>query len=401
MPEAPDAWADIAQLVELSRPSPVGLLDPPPPPRRRLWRIAVRFLLLVVLPTTLAGTYYAVFAADRYVAEAQFVVRKPNAPMRPTVPSLGSFDEGPKAFGSDNSYAVRDYLLSRDAMRLAVDRGGLRSDLERASHDPLWAYPSLFNGHSDEKLYRLYQSLVSVDYESTSGVTTLTVQAFTPQAARRIADTLMQGGENLVNSLNNRAREDAVRVAEAEVERTKEQARQAQAAVTAFRNREAMVDPLLLAKNVLGTIGGLTVQQADASTQLDVLRQASPNSPQIAPLRMRLKALQQQIDSERAILAGGPGSYAPRIAEYERLTLEEVFATKSFISALALLEMARVDTLRQQDFLDQVVVPDVADEAAYPRRIVWTSAVFIAGLLMFWVFRPAPPPSRRPTLPNA
>jgi capsular polysaccharide transport system permease protein len=404
MPEAPDAWADIVQLVELSRPGSIGLLDPPPPPPpepSRFWRTALRFLLLVVLPTVVAGLYFAVFAADRYLAEAHFVVRKPNAPMRSAGPSLGSFDEGPKAFGGDDSYAVRDFLLSRDAMRLVIDRAGLRADLERAGHDPFWAFPGLLNGSSNERLYRLYKSLVSVDYETTTGVTTLRVQAFSPDAARRIADTLMAGGEDLINTLNNRARGDAVRVAEAEVERTKAKARQALAAVTAFRNRESMVDPLALAKGVFATIAGLTAQQAEAATQLDVLRQASPNSPQIAPLRMRLAALQRQIDEQRGILAGGDDSFTPRIAEYERLSLEEKFAAKSFVSALSLLELARLDMLRQQAYLDPVVTPHAADEEAYPYRLAWTGAILFSGLLLFWVFRPTPPPARRRALRNA
>ena len=168
--------------------------------------MALRFLLLVVLPTAVAGLYFVVFAADRYVADAHFVVRKPNSPMRSAGPSLGSFDEGPKAFGSDDSYAVRDYLLSRDAMRMVIDKAGLRADLERAAHDPLWAFPGLFNGSSDEQLYRLYKSLVSVDYETTTGVTTLRVQAFNPEDARRMARYLMTSGESLLNNAEHASR---------------------------------------------------------------------------------------------------------------------------------------------------------------------------------------------------
>jgi capsular polysaccharide transport system permease protein len=396
MPEAPDAWADVIQIAELSRPSRVGARATPLPlpAPRRFWRMAARFLLLVVLPTTLAGTYFTMVAAERYVTEARFLVRKPNAPA-PTPGMDLSLAEGPKGIGSDDAYAVRDFLLSRDAMQLVLDKAGLRADLTLGAHDPLWRFPGPLTGRSDEDLYRLYQSLVSVDYESSTGLTTLRVQAFNPEDAQRIAATLMTGGEALLNRLNDRARSDALRVAETEVARSRDRARQALAAVTAFRRREAVVDPTQLAQTVLSTIGALSLQLVEASTQLDMTQQSSPNSPQLAPLRSRIRALQRQIDHERGTLAGGDHSYAPRIAEYERLSLEREFAEKSFISALSLQEMAQLDASRQQDYLERVVTPQVSDEAAYPRRLRWTGSIFLAGLAVFWLFRPPATPAAK------
>ena len=398
MPEAPDAWADVIQLVELSRPSRVGAFDAPPPPPapRRRWGTALRFLLLVVLPTALAGSYFSFIAVDRYVTEARFVVRKPNAPERSPGATL-SLEEGPKSLGGDDSYAVQDFLQSRDAMHLALDRGGLRTALDRGIHDPLWKFPGPLTGRTDEDLYRLFQSLVGVDYQSTTGVTTLRVQAFEPADAQRIASVLMQGSEDLLNRLNDRARGDAMRVAEAEVARSQERARQAQDAVTAFRRRESVIDPTQLAQTVLKTIGALSQQKVETETQLDMTQQASPNSPQIAPLRSRARALQRQIDRERATLAGADSSYAPQIAEYEKLTLEREFAVRSFVSALSMLEMARIDTQRQQDYLDPVVEPRVADDATYPRSLLWTSLIGLGGLLVFWLFRPRVPAVRGQT----
>ena len=61
----------------------------------------------------------------------------------------------------------------------------------------------------------------------------------------------------------------------------------------------------------------------------------------------------------------------------------------------------RFETLRQQDYLDPVVAPQAPDEAAYPYRFAWIGAILFAGLLLFWVFRPAPPPSRRRALLTA
>ncbi len=126
----------------------------------------------------------------------------------------------------------------------------------------------------------------------------------------------------------------------------------------------------------------------DTRAQLEVTRQASPHSPQIPLFRERVTALQQQIDHERGSLAGDDRSLAPRIAEYERLTLQRSFAERSYVSALALLEAARLDALRQQAYLEQVVEPRAADEARYPWRLRWIFGTFLAGCVVFRMFRP-------------
>jgi capsular polysaccharide transport system permease protein len=390
-PEAPDAWADIIELAEVSRPTP-GLSFAEPPRAaarpRRLSRAAFRFLLLVILPTLLTGSYFVLVAADRYVSEAKFVVRKPGGLGTGAAAGL-SVEEGPKGFGSDDSYVVRDFMLSRDAMRLAEEKAGLRTMLARPLGDPLWRFPGMLTGWSEEHLYREYKSLVSVDYESSTGLTTLRVQAFDSGQARQIATVLIDGAETLLNGLNDRARADLLRVAEAEVERSRGAARQAQERLTEFRTRESVIDPTQLSETVLKTIASLSLQAVESAAQLDVTMQASQYSPQIAPLRARVRALQSQIDQERAVLAGGDASFAPKIAEYERLTLERDFADKSFVSALSVLESARLDAMRQQAYLERVVEAGVADDPLYPRRVIWTGSAFLGGLAIFWLFRPS------------
>jgi len=386
-PEAPDAWADIIQPANMSRLEPLYLPPAAAVARGGGSRPVRRFALLVALPTLLSCVYFGFVAADRYVTESHFVVRKPNASGRGASQGL-SIEEGPKGFGGDDSFAVRDYLLSRDAMRLVVDQADLRGVVDKAGHDWAWRFPGPLTGHSDEALYKLYQSLVGIDYDSSTGVTTLRTQAFRADDARRMASVLMTGAEALINRLNDRARTDAIRLGEREVARSQAEALAAQGRVTAFRDREAVIDPTQMSQTVLGTIATLSLELVDARAQLEVTVQASPNSPQIPPLRAKLAALQQQIGQERASLAGDSKSLAPRIAEYERLMLLRGFAEKSFVSSLGLLEGAHLDALRQQAYLEQVVAPRAADEARYPWRGRWIVGTFLAGLAVFRMFRP-------------
>lgn len=345
-------------------------------------------LSLVVLPTALAGFYFGFVAPDRFVAEARFIVRKPAsigaAAFTPVSP------EQTLQSGDEDAYAVRDFILSRDGMQAALDHGGLRAAIGRSGWDPLWRFPGMVNGDTQEQLYRYYLDIVTVAHEVSTGVSTLRVEAFAPEDARRIATGLTDAGEALLNQLQMRARQDAIRVATAEVSRQRDLATAAQQALTAFRTREAVVDPALLAQTVLGTITALSLQVVEASAQLDLLQHASGRSPQIPPLRARAAALQAQIDRERATLAGTDKSFAPRIAEYERLVLLRDFAVRNFIAALTGLETARLDALHQRVYLERVVQPRAADQAAYPYRVLSILVIFCVGLLAYRLCRPEP-----------
>ena len=384
MPDAPDAWTDLTELRELSRPLAVPAAVRPRRDRRTLWRV----LLVAVLPALLAAGYFDLIAVDRYVAEAHFVVREPNAPGR-MMPMGGALADLPKSTGSENAYAVHDFIRSRDGLALLQGRLDLRALLRPAAGDPLWRFPGPLLGHDQEDLYRYYRRLVTLDYNSSTNVSTLTVQAFRPDDAVRIADILIGGAETLLNRMNERARADAIRVAEAEVTASRAEALAAEDAMTEYRNREQVVDPLQLSQTVLATISKLTEDLVTAAAEFDVAVHEAPHSPQLPALRGRIEALQTQIDHERGVLAGSDRSLAPRIGAYERLLLLRGFAEKRYVSALTLLETARLDAERQAAYLERVVTARPPDQARYPFRLLWPVATLLVGLLLVRLFRPA------------
>lgn len=381
-PEAPDSWVELIQLEDLSRSTPRGTTRARRSGPSRGRKIAVRFMLLVLLPTALTTLYFGFLAADRYVSEATFVVRQPGMPNRLGTQVI-STEESPKAASGEDSYAIHDYILSRDAMRLVIDKADLKGALREGGDDWFWRFPSFLASDSDEALFRRYQSLVSIDFESSTGLTVLRAQGFRPEAAQRMAQVLMQGAEDLLNRLNARSRRDALRIAQEEAEQTRAGATAADGRLTAFRNRIGIADPLAQAKQVLETISVLTMDKVATATQLDIALQAAPNSPQIAPLRSRVRALQVQIDEEKATLAGKDAKLTPYLEEYERLSLQREFAQKTYLAALAGLRSAEMDVRRQQSYLEPVVMPDRPDRAAYPWRKAWIASVFLCGMFVF------------------
>lgn len=327
-------------------------------------------LLTFVLPSVIAVLYYGLIAADRYTSEAQFVVRSPSRTTIDQITSVIPTNTGTER-SSDEASAVHQFVRSRDAVELLVREADLRAVLSRPESDPIWRFPGWFTRDLREKLFSRYLDFVSIKQDSGTGISTLTVQSFRPEDSVKVAQVLLQGSEALVNRLNERARRDTIRAAEAEVETAKERAFQRREELTAFRTRAGTVDPAKSSQNLLETIGKLSFEVAQVNAQLAEAQRNSPQGPQITGLRNRIQAIEQQIAEEKRQIGGSAQALAPIIAEYERLVLEREFADRALASALSSLENARIESQRQQLYLERVVEPHAADYPSQPKRVMW------------------------------
>ena len=106
----------------------------------------------------------------------------------------------------DDTYSVHDYVLSRDALAELDQKLALRKIYSSPEIDPVSRFTSLDWDSSFESFYRYYKRRVSVDYDTVSSITVLTVRAYTAEDARKVNDLLLLMGERLVNQLNARRR---------------------------------------------------------------------------------------------------------------------------------------------------------------------------------------------------
>jgi capsular polysaccharide transport system permease protein len=288
----------------------------------------------------------------------------------------------------DDAYAVRDFLLSRDAMHALAGRVDLPAIYRRDGPDPLARYPSPLFPATDEGFYRYFGNRVAAIVNTSTGLTTLRVEAFKPADAALVAETLLELSEGLVNKLNTRMQEDAVRVAAAEMARAEKNRIDKQVAVTAFRNRELVLDPAASSAMVVELIGKLSADLAGVRTQIGETEAGSPSSPQLATLRQRAAAIEHQIRTERQRVAANSDGLADKIEQYERLVLEQEFSVQILAQSVAAMELARTEARRQQLFLERVVEPGVPDEALEPRRwrLIWTVFGFnVIGAGVIWL----------------
>lgn len=209
---------------------------------RKLGRL---FWLTVLAPTMLAIAYFGFFASDVYVSESRYVVRSPEKPQKAGLGML----LGSAGFGAANEEvrAAQGFIESRDALRAINSDEFARQAWSKDSVSVFDRFDPLGWSGSFEELYQFYGGKVDAAYDAETGITVLTVRAFSADEAKTINSRLLQNAEKLVNQvnqLNERGRNDLVRFAEQEVAEAKKQAAEAAQNLAAYRNRKGVIENL-------------------------------------------------------------------------------------------------------------------------------------------------------------
>lgn len=351
--------------------------------KHRLARVNRLFLLTVAAPTALATIYFGLVASDVYVSESRIVVRSPE---KQVATGLGALLKGAGfSRAQDDSYTVRDYVLSRDALREIDETLGVGKAFSSDTVDRVSRFGGLDFDTSFEALHRYYQNKVSVQQDSASSITTLNVRAYTAQDAQSINQKLLELSEGLVNRLNERGRQDLISSAAAEVAEAEKKSKVAALALSAYRNAKGVVDPERQATVQLQQVAKLQDELIATKTQLAQLRTFTPQNPQIPALEKRASTLQAEMDAETNKVTGGERSLANKAAEFQRLALDREFADRQLASALASLEQARNEAQRKQVYIERIAQPSLPDVALEPRRIRSILATFVLGLVAWGV----------------
>ncbi|MFN6961818.1 MAG: hypothetical protein ACK4N6_06205 [Rhodocyclaceae bacterium] len=364
------------------------------PPRRSLRLVLSRRLaslllfLLALSPTLAGGVYFGLVATDRYVSEAQFVVRSAS---RTT--GTGGFTAFLQMVGisrsQDDTFAVHDFISSRDAILKLMERVPLREMYGNPEADAVSVYPNLLYGETLEHFHRYLKWRIEVSYNSNTSISTLKVQAFKPEDAKRIADALLDLSEQLINQMNGRIREDSVRFASDEVRRSEERMVAAQLAITDFRNREVTLDPTSSSVHVMELVARLAGELSNANALLAEVTASSPSSPQLPALQRRVDAIREQMAVERGRISHSSDGLAEKIARFEQLTLEREFSSRALGAAITALDNARSEARRQQLYLERVAGPSLADQPLEPQRHFLIATLFVLNLIalmIVWLF---------------
>jgi capsular polysaccharide transport system permease protein len=355
-------------------------------PRRKSWLVKHRWLALFVgLPTAAATIYYGLIASPIYVSQSSFVIKSPAQKSVPTLSLANLVQTSGLSAGQEQTKEVLEYVRSRDALKDLVRGTDVRAKFSNGDADLLSRFPQPFHDSSFESLYRYYSSMVGADTDPDSGLAVLQVQAFTPQDAYDLNARLLDLSEGLVNRLNERAEGHGIAEAERRVGEAEERVRNARLALGAYRNREDLIDPTKQAAGVLEVSNKLVSEEAGLKAQLDLMLRVAPRNPAIPALRNRIAAVAREIAAQNGRAVGTPTGIASKLTDYEKLQVEQDFATQMLTAANASLETARTDAQKQQFYLERVVEPNKPDQSLLPHRLKRILVVFGASLCLYFI----------------
>ncbi|MDZ4096300.1 MAG: hypothetical protein U1D35_15485 [Paracoccaceae bacterium] len=353
---------------------------------RKRHRLALySFALLVLLPFGVIAGYLGVFAQDQFASEAGFSVRKEEGAS--SVDMLGGLSQLAGSASTD-AEILYDFIKSPDLVRRIdkdLDLIGIFGRNYQA--DPLF---SLAPDSTIEKKLDYWRRMVTVKYNESTGLIALEVRAFTPQEAQTVAQAILDSSSLMINRLSEAAREDATRYARVELARSVERLKEAREAITRFRSRTQVVDPIADIEGQMGLMSNLQGQLAEALIELDILKDfARGDDPRNAQAQRRIEVINKRLAEERRKFGmgtngdTGTGDYASIVAEYERLVVDREVAEGAFRSATMIFEVARAEAQRKSRYLAAHVAPTLAEGALYPNAML-ILAVAAFFLILGW-----------------
>jgi capsular polysaccharide transport system permease protein len=396
-------------------PAPGGAVPAPaPPPRptlraptpvrkpktkrkaRRRFGSILSFVLLAVLPAAVAYVYFGFYAANQYISEAKFAIRAqiPAGAGKNPLEGGGNLLLGFANYGIPSiadTFIVTDYIQSAQVLR---DIGGsvdLRKIYSYEGAD--WLY-RLDPNVSDEALLAYWRKVSSVYYDISTGVTTFTVRAFTPEDAQKIGVAVLAASQKLVSDMSKQAQDDTLDDARNQVDLTKKRLDEALDKIEQFQQQKKQIDPTALAKGRSEIEAKLEGEIAGLEAQYSSLRAAlAEDAPTVRLLRNQIESTRKQLATERAKSASGgeavgdTAAVSSLLVGFDRLGVEREFAAKAYASALSGFELARQEASRQSRYLVSFVPPQLPDDTLYPNRPYFIAIAAIGGLLVWLLFR--------------
>ncbi|MBW6420102.1 RkpR, polysaccharide export protein [Rhizobium sp. XQZ8] len=353
--------------------------------------IAMTFMVMVALPTTLASLYLAFIAANQYHSSASFSVRSISAAQASDI--LGMFSQASAGSTISDSYVLLDFIMSEKMVQAADKLFDLENMYAPRGFD--FFYGIRKDLPIEDKL-RYWRSIITVDFDHASGIMNLTVNAFTPEDSQKVAGFIIQSSERLINDLSLTGRNEMLKVAQIEVSLAEARLSDARDAIRSYRDVSQEADPVEGAKLATQIVASLEQQLVKLQTEMSTaLTQMGEDTPRIRVMRSQIDSLQKQLTQERQRLGSGiapkqgrnatdsASGVAGRLQQYDKLETQREFAERAYTSSLAALERARVDANAKQRYLAVFINPTLSELAQYPHRFL-NSLLVLLGTLLIW-----------------
>ncbi|MBB3061897.1 sugar transporter [Microbulbifer rhizosphaerae] len=342
--------------------------------------------LCVALPLLLVSAYYLLWVSDRYVSSTQLIV-KDNGSSQGMSSTLGFLVPGMGA-DSQDAFLVVNYVQSLDMALYLNDKLDLVDYYKSDRYD---VFSRLAQDASQEDYLEYYREHIAVGHDEQTGIITIEMQAFEPEFARQLIETVTQKSEDFVNAISNQLADKQVAFVRSELELAQSKLRTSKQEILDFQNRNNVVSPEELTKGISSIIQGLEVKLAEQRAKLTAAKTyLNPGSSQIVSMQAEIDALGSQIAAEKVRLVGvsndqGEQRLNSLSAHFQNLELELQFAVDAYQASLKALETARMEASGRLKHLMVVSQPSLAEEAEYPRKLYNLASLAVILLLLYGI----------------
>ncbi|WP_166837718.1 chain-length determining protein [Rheinheimera pleomorphica] len=320
---------------------------------------------LSIIAMFFALLYWTLLASDRYVSSSHIVLQSPE--INPTGLNISSLLSGTQ--GSGDLLLLKDHLQSVDMLQKLQQKLNIRQHY--ASGDIDWL-SRLGDEHTElEKLYRYMQKHIDIVFDDYAAVLRIRVQAYSPQMAQAIAQTLLDEGEKHMNDMGQRLAAEQVAFIETQVSALEQRLFAARDELLAFQNKQGLVSPTGTVEAIFAVVSQLEAQLALLQARKKSASSfQSPSSPEIVRLNSEIQALQQQIGQEKQKMAAENGTALNQVSsEFQTLELKARFALELYSNALLALESTRVEAARKLKQVSVLQYPTLPEFSTEPRRL--------------------------------
>ncbi len=346
------------------------------------------FAVMVVVPVLIYFLYNALIFTPRYESVATIAIKDNSSSV-----NIGGFGAllGSASSGTTNPYMLQQYVLSLNMLQ-ALEKDIHLLDLYRSHHID-W-FSRLSSGANQKKQLDYFTSKIDVTYNQDSQSLDVSAQGVTPKEAQFILQGIINEAQDYVNGVDYQLADKRLQFAQKQVQLAQEKLSDTNEKIINFQNNNDILDPKSDLATYAGILASLQSQLVVAQTELVNLQDyLQNNAPEVNKQKQKIASLQQQIETQKQKILGVDGGRNVKlnavVNKFEWLRMQAQVAVSEYTAAIASLESAKADAIKQKQQVVILQAPTLPDFHEYPRLWYNTFTLFIILLMIYGIVRMA------------
>ena len=295
--------------------------------------------------------------------------------------------------GNSDIELVKAFIYSNDMLDYLDETINIEKHYSANEHD---IFSRLARDASKEALFNFFLKMVTVELDEKSQVISVFVQAYNPDFAHLMSQSIVAHAEWYINEIGHNLAKKQLEFVKLEHSLIEQRLQKSKNDLLAFQRRHDLLDPEAEGVALQRITYELEGEIAAKSTELSALKSSmSENAPQVIQVRIQLEGMIKQLEQERSRLTNEKFeddtlpkderhlSVSQILAKFSDYKINMELALQAYASSQVSLEKSRIEAYRQLIYLVTVESPTKPEEAKYP-KIIYNSGLFLAILLMIF-----------------